>query len=149
MEKTVVMHDIQTAPELLLAGSTLEVVPVKEEDWHKPQGVLIEVLTIEEAIKQRKAVGHFESGMLSSILGFEDKSVSVGFSDIDENTGMTHEDPKIIGLWNEERREIEKIEGRDLTQEAYGIFRKSGIDLHLRETGVRKEREDNSGEQKG
>lgn len=150
MDKTINIQDIQTAQEQWFIGSTSEVELLEEKDWYIPQGVLKEILTIDETIEQRKAVDHFESRMLARILYFGDDSlISVGFSDIDKKTGMTYDDPKILGLWDKEKGEIVEIKNRDLTQEVYDLFKKSGEDLHLRETRTIKEKEDNSKEQKG
>lgn len=148
MKNTIDVEDLQTAQEYWLIGSTPEVRPSEERDWYIPQGVLRGVLTIEDAIKLRKAVGHFESGMLSTILGFRDRPISVGFSDINRETNMTLNDPKIIGLWDEDKLAIVKTEGRDLTQEVYRKFRELKVNLHLREPLTKKERIDNSSERK-
>lgn len=150
MKNAIAIQDFRTAQEHWFAGSTPEVEPLEEADWYIPQGVLKGVLAIEEAIKLRKVAGHFESGILSAILRLTGgMPISVGFSDINKETGMTLRDPEIIGLWDKNKREIVKIEGRDLTKEAYNIFRKLETDLHLRESTTTKEGKVNSSEQRG
>lgn len=149
MSSKINQQDFLTAQELWFTGGTPDITPKKEEDWHIPQGVLRGVLTIKEAIEERKTM-HYESFMLSAILGIQDKSLSMGFAELDAETGQTVNDPEIIGLWDKEEKKVVDVPGRDLTQmtqEAYGIF-KGRTDLHLREFTTAKEGRASSSEQK-
>ena len=147
MKNAIAIQDLQTPQEIWFMGSTPGVEPLDENDWHIPQGVLEGVLSIGEAIEARKAIGHFQSTMLSTILGFNEFPISVGFSDIDKDTKMTLYDPKIIGLWDKQKKKVIEIPGRDLTREAYDIFQ-GKTDLHLRESKTAKEGGTSSSEQK-
>ncbi len=149
MEKHIALADLQRAQEHSFMGGPPERNPMKPEEWYKPQGVLTGVFTMDEVIKARKKLGHFKFGLFNELLQIADRrQVSVGFSDIDEKTGMTLDDPKIIGLWDEGKGEIVKVKGRDLTQEAYEIHKGAGVDLHLRESKTVKEGRASSPEQK-
>lgn len=139
--------DLLTAQERWFVGNTPEYFPQKENEWYIPQGVLKGVLTIREAIEKRTTM-HYESFMLAMVLGFKDKSLSIGFAEIDGETGQTVNDPKIIGLWDKDKEKVVEVPGRDLTKEAYDKFKELKTDLHLREFSAKKERIGDSLEQK-
>lgn len=153
MDKNLTVEDLQTAQEQWMTGVTAEQKAFQERLWYIPQGVLRGLLDIDEAITLRNAAGgHFESRWLAQELGINSKlPISIKFSKINRATKMTLDDPKVAGLWNEDEGAFVKVEGRDLTQEAYNMLReKYGVDLHLHPTSGEKEKEIGSlSEQKG
>ncbi len=146
MSSNINQQDFLTAQELWFTGGTPDITPKEEKDWYIPQGILRGVLTVKEAIERRTTM-HYESFMLSIVLGFSDQSLSMGFAEIDAETRQTVNDPKIIGLWNKKKKKVIEIPGRDLTREAYDIFQ-GKTDLHLREPKTAKEGGTSSSEQK-
>lgn len=141
---------IRTAKEKLITGGSPERTEnFSQDDWDTPLGILEGKLTIKEVDDMRNKIGHIEDGPLGAALGFVDKSACISLSELDENTGVAKENPRIIGLWDMDKNEIIKVEGRDLTQEVYKMYKDAEVDLHLKETTGNSEKENPSSEQKG
>ena len=88
-------------------------------------------LSIDEIIAERKRFGMFKAGLTGSILGLKGKAV-ISLSDIDSE-GRPLTDPKILGSWDPETKQVITYPDRDLTREFVDKFRESGLEIPMRE----------------
>lgn len=122
-----------TPQENLLLGGIPMVEPEKESDWHIPECVAREGVSIRVASRRRMDLGHMETSIMAMALGIEKKSLIMGLQELDPKTGQTIADPKIIGIWDDTQKEIIE-DNRDLTKKLFDKLREDGIDLHLRQS---------------
>ena len=141
MEKErLVLGDVLTPQEHNWRGSTPEFSPTTEQEWYIPDGVLRRKITIAEAIAERKARGFVTGGVISSKLGFYHEEIAIKLEEIDEETGITKDDPKISGVLHLDSIEPESVideatgKFRDLTQELINLYKAESLEsqLHLR-----------------
>ncbi|QQG43032.1 MAG: hypothetical protein HYW45_02355 [Candidatus Daviesbacteria bacterium] len=122
---------VLTAQERVIMGAS---APADTEaDWYRPQGVLNQELSLEKVIEER---GNLGNQVISEIMGLAlgaDKPIVLKLEDINPETGLTKSDPKIIGLWDKEKRTVVRAEnGPELTLQVYESLQARGYDLHLR-----------------
>lgn len=96
----------------------------------------------------RRAREFVPSRFVAEMLGFKSANAAVSLESLD-SMGFTVDDPKILGIINEETGKAEEVKDRDLTKEIYEKFENAGIDLHLRKKLKDKEQEPSAGEAKG
>ena len=121
-QKRIPESDILTPQEHVIMGSTpsINVAEVDKTKWYIPEGVINGTVTIADVVQRREELNSFESSVIGFALGF-DKPIKVRLQAIDEETGQTVDDPKIL------------VDEVDVTEEAYRQFKQMGMDLHLRE----------------
>lgn len=130
---------LMTPQEHLLTGGTLENDPEEERGWHIPVGVQKGRISIQQAADARRRLGVFRTGLGRS-LKLPNNVLAIGYQDLDLITGETVADPTVLGIYNvNEEKKYREVVGRDLTRELYEIFRKSGMELHLREQSAVRE----------
>ncbi|MDO8658093.1 MAG: hypothetical protein Q7K55_05105 [Candidatus Levybacteria bacterium] len=116
-----------TSQEKLISGNT----PSGVENWHSIPGIRHE--DVKEINIERQKTGFIlKAGLLASAFGV--KKIGISLEEIDEKTGKTKNDPKVF-LWNDE----ENKPGKEITQEFYEMFKKDGLDAHLRPVLAKKE----------
>lgn len=138
---------LMTLQEYCLMGGSPPLGLTESREWYVPVGVLLGHVTLEEARVRRRELETIKSATLAGVLGFAGKNAIIELADLDEKTGRTCEDPKVLGIWNPEEETMEEIPPeRNLTEETYELFRPTGeidgeMDLHLRTPLVQGEQE--------
>lgn len=142
MEKEIVLADILTAQEHNWIASSPVFTPTKEEEWYIPEGVLRRKITLEEANVERQAKVFVETMLdpLGIITRGTSEAMAISLEDIGAETGQTKNDPKILGIVDDESIEprpvIDSTTGkvRNLTEELIECYREKGLEheLHLR-----------------
>lgn len=136
MEEKIVLGDILTPQEHNWIASSSGFKPTKEEEWFIPDGVLRGKITLEDAVFERQAKGFVESMLdpLGIITRGTSEAMAISLEDIDTETGQTKDDPKILGIVDDDSIKPEPVIDRNLTQEFIKFYREKGLEqeLHLR-----------------
>lgn len=115
---------VVTPQEHLLIGSSPRLSlafqynpnPVIPNEFYIPEGLQFDGFTFEEIALERERRGYFTS-QISWNLGLLDYHLALSFPELDTVTFMTVQDPEVIGVIHQDRKVLEKIEGRDLMRE--------------------------------
>lgn len=140
------MEQLLTPQELIFIGQRAHFEPRNEMEYYIPDKIVAESAPIEQVDLTRE-VTKLRSSFLAELLGVRGKVV-VNLSPLDLH-GRTVEDPKILGIFDEETGGVQTVFDRDLTAEAYKMFSEKGVDLHLRNQSKDKEQQPQRGEAKG
>lgn len=138
LQRTLDLQASYTAQEHLCMGSTpdfpkdrpfflfdgkLTKIPMDRQPYI-PQGVIYRQLPLKRAIEVRKEEGFFISRGMGSRLGLGDKAVAIKFEELDPKTGETLQNPTILGVYDDETKQVTQVEGRDLNKEFYDEVKK-------------------------
>lgn len=149
-EERIVLGDILTLQEHMWIRSSPISIPKTKEQWYIPDGVIRGKITLQQAIIEREARGFVET--MGDPLGITTpgrrEAMVISLEKINEETGQTENDPRILGIMDDESIEprlvTDQITGqaRNLTDELIAYYRKEGVvqELHLR-PGATKEKE--------
>lgn len=138
MEKEIFDKSFLTPQEHLFVGSTPEVEPKKDNEWHIPELVTLGRIGIDEANRKREDIFHIKTSIMAATLGFENKSLIIKLQGLDPETGQTVADPEVIGIWDDNKRQMAEIEtdNLDLTKKLFDkLHTYSETDYHLRQPG--------------
>lgn len=84
--------------------------------WHTPVAVLDKKFTVEEAQEARRELGFFLNPHAAPMLGLKGR-IAISFEDLDPKTGETLRDPRVLGVWDQEKERVVPVPERDLTAE--------------------------------
>jgi hypothetical protein len=141
MEKgeTLKKGDILTPQEHIWMGSSPGFTPIKNEEWYIPDGVLRGKITLKEAIEERKGISYTEIMIdpLGIITHGSSEAMAMSLEDIDERSGQTKDDPKILGIIDDDSINPQPMinatgEVRDLTKEIVELYAKRGLEKDTR-----------------
>lgn len=125
LNKDLMYQYVETPHEhWILGSSNPHQGSTNPREWHIPVAILDNRFTIEEAREARRELAFFISQNLSSfLLGIKGR-IALSFEDLEPETGETIRDPQVLGIWDEEKKEIIPVPGRDLTSELRAELKK-------------------------
>lgn len=121
-----------TGQEYLFMGGSAQDVP----DQFTPVGVFglphvpNSKFPLEDIVSQRERLEFFQSGIIGTVLGLRGSAV-ISISKLGADN-RTLDDPKILGSWDPEKKELITYPGRDLTKELVDRYKESGVEVPMR-----------------